>query len=331
MKGMILVAGEGLRARPLTDFYAKPALPIPGGTIITHLLQQLKNSDVAEIALNLHYLPSTIMDAIEEYPVWNVRINPFDEPALAGSGGGFYRIREFFNEETFLIVNGDTISNIDIRAMVEFHNQKKNMATFLAVPDETGSARVIDTDESGKITAIRKQPEKGLYGFTWKFCGAMVVDRGLFQFFQEATVIDLFDDVLIPLLNEGRFSGSVYSSSFKCLEFGTPSDYYKSCYNYLESFFPGSEAFGEYEMIEGGFRHRESLIAGGLVNQNSFIGKGSLLEQGSEITRTIVYKATISRNARLENSIILADFIPDGFICQDCVVLPDLRKIEIMR
>jgi NDP-sugar pyrophosphorylase family protein len=329
MKAMILAAGEGIRARPLTDFYAKPALPIPGGTIFTHLLQQLKTNGITEIALNLHYLPATIMDAIERYPVWNVRINPFDEPVLAGSGGGFYRIREFFGEEAFLIVNGDTITDVDFRAMIDFHNRNGNMVTFLAKPDHSDSKRVIDTDKSGKITAIRRQPERGLNGFSWKFCGAMVIDKEIFRFFPEKDVIDFFDDVLIPLLIQDRFSGDVYSPRFNWLEFGTPGGYYKNCRNYLQNFFPHIEAFSEFVNVKGSIIHSEAEVTEGTVKLNSYIGKGCRIIDGAEINDTIVYNAVVSKNVILDNSIILADFIPESFSCRDCILLPDLRIVDI--
>ena len=211
MKGMILVAGEGTRARPLTEYIAKPALPIPGGTIITHLIRQIRDAGIEEIALNLHYKPDTIMAALEENRLSNIRIVPFDEPVLAGSGGGFYRIRDFFEGEPFLIMNGDSIVTADLKNMIAFHNTHSLPFTFLVKKDISGSVKVIDTNRNGDVIAIRKQPKPPASSRSWQFCGAMIIDPAAFRFFPERKVIDLFDDALIPALVNDEKVGKVFA------------------------------------------------------------------------------------------------------------------------
>lgn len=328
MKAMILVAGEGVRARPLTDFFAKPALPIPGGTILTHLINQLRGSGISQIALNLHHLPQSIMNAVEKHPVWNIGLHPYDEPVLAGSGGGFYRIRDFFEGEEFLILNGDTITDADLRAMIRFHKENGNTVTFLAKPDTTGSERVIDTNKDGRVTAIRKKPEAGSLGFSWQFRGAMVMDGGIFQFFPDREVIDVFDDVMIPMLLNGSLSASVYSPEFRSLEFGTPSDYFDGCFIYLRDFFPLSEVYAEYVNSAGNWIHKNAETGGGEISA-SFIGGGCRIESGAEVRNSIIFNSVVGGNARIDSSIVMADFIPDDFSCSKAIILPDLNSIQM--
>jgi len=329
MKAMILVAGEGVRAHPLTNHYAKPALPIPGGTILTHLINQLRGCGISEIALNLHHLPHTIMNAMERYPVWNVRICPFDEPVLAGSGGGFYRIREFFEGQPFFILNGDTITDADLRLMMEFHNQSNSLVTFLATPDHSGSQRVLDTDKSGNVVAIRKQPEDRIGCMNYKFCGAMIIRYEIFEFFPDKEVIDLFDDVLIPLLHSRPSIGKIYTPEFKWLEFGTPSDYFNSCYAYLQDFFPSSESSSEYAKTGGNWSHKGAGITGGVDISASFIDRGCRIGEGARIRHSIIFCSSISDSVHIDNSIVLADFLPENFSCKDEIVLPNLQIIHL--
>lgn len=328
MKAMILVAGEGVRARPLTDFFAKPALPIPGGTILTHLINQLRAGGIQQIALNLHHLPQTIMNAVEKYPVWNVGLHPYDEPVLAGSGGGFYRIRDFFEGEDFLILNGDTITDADLRAIIRFHKENGNMVTFLAKPDTTGSERVIDTDKDGRVTAIRKKPAAGALGFSWQFKGAMVLDGGIFGFFPDREVIDVFDDVMIPMLIEGSLSASIYSPEFRSLEFGTPSDYFNGCFTYLRDFFPSSEVCAEYVKTGGNWIHKSADVGAGGIS-DSFIGGGCRIEKGACIKKSIIFRSAVGVNTCIEDSIVMAEFIPDGFSCGKAIILQDLNSIQM--
>jgi NDP-sugar pyrophosphorylase family protein len=329
MKAMILAAGEGIRARPLTNHYAKPALPIPGGTILTHLINQLRGFGISEIALNLHYMPQTIKDALERFPVWNVRISPFDEPVLGGSGGGFYRIREFFEGQPFFILNGDTITDTDLRLMMEFHNESSSLVTFLATPDHSSSLRVLDTDKSGNVVAIRKQPEDHMGCMNYKFCGAMIIRYEIFEFFPDKEVIDLFDGVLIPLLHGRPSIGKIYTPEFKWLEFGTPSDYFHSCYTYLRDFFPSSESSSEYAKTGGNWIHTSAEIAGGVNISASLIDRGSRIGDGAQIWNSIIFNSFISDNVQLDNSIVIADFLPENFCCRDGIVLPGLEIVHV--
>jgi NDP-sugar pyrophosphorylase family protein len=329
MKAMILAAGEGIRARPLTNHYAKPALPIPGGTILTHLINQFRRCGISEIALNLHYLPQTIMDALERFPVWNVRICPFDEPVLAGSGGGFYRIKEFFEGQHFFILNGDTITNADLCLMLEVHKKSGDLVTFLATPDHSGSLRVLDADKSGNVVAIRKQPEDHIGYMNCKFCGAMIIRYEIFEFFPDKEVIDLFDDVLIPLLHSRPSIGKIYTPEFKWLEFGTPSDYFCSCYAYLRDFFPSTESYSEFLKTDSNWIHRETEIASDADVSESLIDRGSRIGSGTRIRNSILFGSYISDNVHIDNSIVMADFLPENFFCRDGIVLPGLEIVHV--
>jgi NDP-sugar pyrophosphorylase family protein len=328
MKAMILVAGEGLRARPLTNHYAKPALPIPGGTILTHLINQLRGCGISEIALNLHYLPQTIMDSLERFPVWNVRISPFDEPVLAGSGGGFYRIRDFFDGQSFLILNGDTITDADLCLMLNFHNESGSLVTFLAKPDHSGSSRVLDTDKAGNVVAIRKQPEGHSGCMNYKFCGAMMIRYEIFEFFPDREVIDFFDDVLIPLLRNRPSIGKIYTPEFKWLEFGTPADYFRSCYAYMHDFLPSSESSSEFMQTGSNWIHKETGITSSADISASLIDRGSRIGNSAQIRNSIIFNSFISDNVHLDNSIVIADFLPENFSCRDGIVLPCLEIVH---
>jgi len=306
MKGMILVAGEGTRARPLTEHIAKPALPIPGGTIITHLIRQIQYAGIEEIALNLHYKPETIMAALEAGQLSNVRIVPFDEPVLAGSGGGFHRIREFFGDKPFLIMNGDSIATADLKDMIAFHNTHSRPFTFLVRKDSSASVRVIDADRDGDVIAIRKQPKPPGSSHSWQFCGAMVIDPAAFHFFPKEEVIDLFDDALIPALENGEKVGKIFApDSFTWLDFGTPEDYRKNCFRYLNSIFPTTEISETFRKPENYFIDKTARVDSTLnIAGFSYIGEGCTLTGNGKIENSIIFSSTCTISGEVKDSIV---------------------------
>ena len=330
MKGMILVAGEGLRARPLTNYYAKPALPLPGCRIVTHLIRFLRDAGTDEIALNLHYKPETIYQALKDDPVERVRIHPFDEPVLAGSGGGFYRIRDFFGDKTFVVLNGDSVGNFNLKEMIDFHKNHGGLMTFLCQPDSSRSTRVIDANRGGEVLSIRKRPASPDSSASYKFCGAMVIEPEIFKYFPDSEVIDLIEDVLIPTLERGEKIGRVYSPEFIWLDFGTIDDYFKNSFLFLKDFFPETEHVSEYEKKDNAYTHKSADIPKTLdIKGTSFIDKNCTIGENCRIKDSILYhNVFLKNNTTVENSILLGS-PPDNTDLKSSIILPDGDTYQI--
>jgi NDP-sugar pyrophosphorylase family protein len=213
--------------------------------------------------------------------------------------------------------------------MLEFHKKSGGLVTFLAAPDHSGSLRVLDADKSGNVVAIRKQPEDHMGCMNYKFCGAMIIRYEIFDFFPDKEVIDLFDDVLIPLLHSRPSIGKIYTPEFKWLEFGTPSDYFHSCYAYLRDFFTSSASYSEYEKTSGNWIHKAARIINAADISVSFIDKGCRIGNGAQIRNSIIFNSSISDNVHLDNSIVMADSLPENFFCHDGIVLPGLEIIHV--
>lgn len=120
MRAMILGAGLGTRLRPLTHVRPKPLAPIMGTTILEFWLNRLRSQGFQEVALNAHHLASRFREVLV-----NVRqplpIRIFEEPILLGTGGGIRNALEFFQQEDFVVVNGDTLCDADLRAILLRH------------------------------------------------------------------------------------------------------------------------------------------------------------------------------------------------------------------
>src|ERR1041385_7127158 len=116
---LVLTAGLATRLRPLSFVRAKAALPVAGLPLVQRILRWLTSHGAHDTVLNLHPLPHTITAIVGNGATEGVRVRYSWEPIVLGSAGGPRRALPLLSSSTFLIVNGDTLTNVDVAALVE--------------------------------------------------------------------------------------------------------------------------------------------------------------------------------------------------------------------
>jgi CTP:phosphocholine cytidylyltransferase-like protein len=155
MKAMILAAGLGTRLRPLTETTPKPLLPVGGTPLIVWNLLLLRAGGIREVIINLHYLGSMIEAALGDGSRWDMQIAYSYEPELLGTGGGLKKAEEFFEGESFLVMNGDTLTNVDLPALQEFHRSQAGVATLVLRDDPHAEQwGAVESDAQDRILRI---------------------------------------------------------------------------------------------------------------------------------------------------------------------------------
>lgn len=135
MKAMILAAGFGTRLRPLTNTIPKPLLPVAGTPLIVWNLLLLKQHGVRDVVINLHHLGPMIEQALGDGSRFGLRIFYSHEPIILGTGGGIKQAERYFSNEPVLILNGDTLFDLDLGALCGFHHERKAVATLVLRED----------------------------------------------------------------------------------------------------------------------------------------------------------------------------------------------------
>jgi len=130
MKAMILAAGVGNRLDPLTRSTPKPMVPVANRPVIEHIIGKMSWNGFTEITINLHYLGDQIEDYLGDGSRLGVTIRYQHEDRLWGDAGSVKRAADFLDGETFLVVGGDDISDIDLSALVAFHKENRATATI---------------------------------------------------------------------------------------------------------------------------------------------------------------------------------------------------------
>ena len=161
---MILAAGLGTRLRPLTNTIPKPLLPIAGTPLIVWNLLLLKRHGFHDVIINLHHLGPMIEQAVGNGSKYGLRIYYSHEPVILGTGGGIKQAEPNFSGEPVLVLNGDTLFELDLEALQAFH-QRHHAAATLVLRSDPDAARwgVVEVGSDDRIIRItgRGKTEQG--------------------------------------------------------------------------------------------------------------------------------------------------------------------------
>ncbi len=161
-KAMVLAAGLGTRLRPLTDLISKPMAPIVNRPVMEHIIKLLAGHGFKDIVCNLHYFPDEIKNYFGDGSKWGVNIVYSFEEELLGTAGGVKKVEDFFQGQTFLVVSGDALTDIDLSSAYDFHKEKKGEATLvLTRVEDTSQFGVVLLDDEKRIKGFQEKPLSG--------------------------------------------------------------------------------------------------------------------------------------------------------------------------
>lgn len=159
MNAVIMAGGKGTRLRPLTDFAPKPMMKIIDKPILEYIILLLKKHNINDIAITLGYMPESIINYFEDGSKWGVNIKYYIEKTPLGTAGGVKKTTKFV-DENFLVISGDSYTEIDLSKAIRFHFAKKSFFTLIAQPKEnTSGLGILEIDENNKIEKFVEKPE----------------------------------------------------------------------------------------------------------------------------------------------------------------------------
>ena len=204
MKAMIFAAGLGTRLKPLTDHMPKALVPVAGKPMLEHVINKLIAAGVDGIVINVHHFAQQIIDFLKEKNNFGIQIWISDETGeLLETGGGIKKASPYFNEP-FLVHNADILSNLDLKAMYDFHVASGNDATLLVSPRKT--VRYLLLNEENKLCGwvnketLQTKPEGFVYQpetqKEYAFGGIHIISPSLFKYMEGWTgkfsIIDFY-------------------------------------------------------------------------------------------------------------------------------------------
>ena len=159
MRAMVLAAGLGTRLRPITYTMPKPMVPVANRPVMEHILLLLAKHGFSEVVANLHWFPELIEERFGDGSDYGLALTYSREEQLLGTSGGVRNVSEFLGD-SFLVISGDALTDIDLRAMRAAHEAHDGIATLATkrVAD-TSQFGVAITGSDGRIQGFQEKPD----------------------------------------------------------------------------------------------------------------------------------------------------------------------------
>src|SRR5918996_5519933 len=152
MRAMILAAGFGTRLRPLTNTVPKALVPVAGRPLIEYSLLFLRSQGITEVVINLHHLGEKIRAALGDGSLYGIRIFYSPEDPILETGGGIKNAQSFLDGDTFVVMNCDTILDLNLQEALAFHRHKQAVATLVLRSDpDVDHYGVLQINDQGRI------------------------------------------------------------------------------------------------------------------------------------------------------------------------------------
>jgi NDP-sugar pyrophosphorylase family protein len=224
---LVLTAGLGTRLRPLTDVRAKPSIPVAGEPMIRRIISWLAAHGVTDLVLNLHHRPDTLTAVVGDGADLAVRVRYSWEPRILGSAGGPRQALPLVAADPFLIVNGDTIADVDLSMLAAAHDTSDAIVTLALVPNrEFLRYGGVLLDPEGRVTGFvnRGPSAEGSY----HYIGVQVVQAAAFDAVPPGEAARSIGGVYDALMRQqpGSVMGLVSDAEF--WDVGTIEDYWRT-------------------------------------------------------------------------------------------------------
>jgi NDP-sugar pyrophosphorylase family protein len=222
MKALILSAGLGTRLRPLTDHLPKVMVKIGAKPVLEHLVNLCIRHQVKDLVINLHFLPETITGYFGDGSRFGAKITYSYEPEIMGGAGALKQAERLLAGDSFFVLNGDVMTDVNLRKMAEFHQKKGGLGTFLAHPtDHPFDSDLIEYDDSFLITRFFR-PKPGESFRPVSKTGTHIFSPAVLPFIPSGVEYSLERQLLPDLLKRGQKLYAFYSDCYS-KDMGTPA------------------------------------------------------------------------------------------------------------
>lgn len=306
MKAVVLVGGTGTRLRPLTLSVPKQVLPIVGVPMIERVLAYLGGHGVDEAVLSLGYLHGAFEELFPDGRAGDVRLTYAVEPEPLDTAGAVrFAARYAGLAERFLVVNGDILTDLDLGAMVAFHDDRGAEATIsLTEVADPSAFGLVPIDDRGQVVAFVEKPAPGAVGASLVNAGTYVLEPSVLDRIPEGRRVSIEREVFPALAAAGTVYG--FSSPDYWTDTGTPLLYLQAQLDLISGRRRGPPAPGARSGANGTWTLDDARLGPG-VRDNTFVGEGAQVALDASVQRSVVGAGCrVDPGARITDSVLLA-------------------------
>ncbi len=325
MKAMILAAGVGSRLDPLTRNVPKPLVPIINRPVMEYLIELLKKHGFDEVMVNLHYLGEKIEEYFGDGSRWGVKIHWSREDRLWGDAGSLKRVEEFFRDDTFIVIGGDDLTDMDLTRLVKTHRDKGALATIaLSLVDDPSEYGIVLMNEESRITRFLEKPKGEVIFSNTANTGVYVFQPEIFDMIPRG-VFYLFGKQVFPRLLDQHLPVYGHLTAAYWKDVGNLKVYQQTHKDVLEgrvnTELPLQEVrkytwMGKNVEIDDtaeigypvAIGDNVKILAGARVLENTVIGNNCSVEEGAIVKDSILWNnSVVMRGTQLERCVVGQD------------------------
>ncbi len=223
---MIFAAGLGTRFKPWTDKHPKALALVNGKSLLQRNIEYLKQYGITEVIINVHHFASQIIDSIKKNKGWDSKITISDErDEVLETGGGLKKAGWYFDENPFVVINADVLTGLNLKAMIDYHENHKPLATLAVTNRNTSRYFLFDDNDDlcgwrNAKTGEEKISRQKKDLMQKAFSGIHIIDPKIFSLVKQTGKFSIVDTYL-ELSKTEHIKGFDHSGS-KFVDVGKP-------------------------------------------------------------------------------------------------------------
>ena len=341
MKAIILTGGEATRLRPLTCNIPKAMVPVLNTPFLEHVIHHLSQHQVIEIVLASSQRQQAIEGYFGDGSQFGIKIHYSIEDTPLGTGGAVKNAENYL-DETFLVLNGDIITDLDITDMMYFHQSRKAKVTIARIPvDDPTSYGLIETDIHGKITRFMEKPEPDEVTANFINAGTYIFEPDVLTCIPPQVKFSIEHEFFATLPENEEISAWGYDYTTYWMDTGTPEKYLQLHRDLLSGrsnlyTSPSGKLIGEQSYVHPTVQINGPVIIGNNCNIESdvmltgpvIIGPDCTIQAGAVIEDSVIWqnvrigtRAVVKSCALANNCHINADCILESSTLGDNVIV----------
>ncbi|MCU1484025.1 MAG: Mannose-phosphate guanylyltransferase [Actinomycetia bacterium] len=323
MRAVVLVGGFGTRLRPLTLTSPKQMLPVAGRPMIEDVLAHLRHHGVDEVVLSLGYKPDAFLEAYPDATCAGVRLVYVVEPEPLDTAGAIaFAAREAGIDERFLVVNGDVLTDLDVSALVAFHEAAGAEGTIaLTQVEDPSQFGVVPTEPDGRVIAFVEKPPRDEAPTDLINAGYYVLEPSVLDRIPGGRKVNIERETFPAMVADGRLFAVADPGYW--LDVGTPERLLQASLDLLTGVRPGGP--GGDVLLVG-----DATVDDGAEVARSVLGDGCRVAAGAVVTDAVLLSGVVvEAGAVVRRSVVGAGAVVSaGSVVTDLSVLGDCARTE---
>ena len=311
MRAVVLVGGFGTRLRPLTLTIPKPMLPVGHRPIVENVIRMLAVAGIEEVVLGLGFKPEPFVEAFPDGVCAGIPLHYAVEPEPLDTAGAIRFAAEHAGiNETFVVVNGDVLTDLDISALIAFHKDRGAQATMHLTPvDDPSAYGVAVIDDLGQVQRFVEKPAPGTAPSNLINAGTYVVEPSVLQRIPTGRKVSIERDIFPLIVADGGLYAMATNDYW--IDAGRPEPYLQANLDMIDAVRRSASA----PAIEPGAKVDPSALV-----HHSLVSAGALVEAGADIKDSVILAGAIIRQGAVVHGSIVMGEVGNGASITDTMV-----------